>query len=76
MLFSLFITFSADRNNLNTLLILVREFDKYFDEMQSLMFSIIAAITDVQYNCMVSKIIEFSFNLIKESNWLEDISYS
>lgn len=42
MLFRLFITFSADRNNLNTLLILVREFDKYFDEMQSLMFSIIA----------------------------------
>lgn len=42
MLFGLFITFSADRNNLNTLLILVREFDIYFDEMQSLMFSIIA----------------------------------
>lgn len=33
MLFGLFIIFLVDRNNLNILLILVCEFDKYFDEM-------------------------------------------
>lgn len=33
MLFRLFIIFLVDRNNLNILLILVCEFDKYFDEM-------------------------------------------